>query len=286
MNIYRFADDGIALDRTSLALSHIYICWWFPISIAMTDGTAPSAEPKDDTAHLNTPHEYSSQSFAHIVLDPAIVADSWETIRGYLPDSVKAKHFAPSGHGDKENARPAAERDQKPDAFKNGGLTKGKASLEAWDLIKRNVLRVHQAKGINSTASTAKEQNTSNVAATPFAKPASDLNVITYSTDHHAPTSEERESPSIILDCRRPLVEHSIVTHDHASGLRGDFGLASEESRMSVGSDVEVGRELGSALSMLDVAERAVTRPSGATGDIVVNSGPTGEWLASLKRYS
>lgn len=163
----------------------------------------------------------------------------------------------------------------------------GKASLDAWNFITGNVLRVHQAKGIDLPASTAKQQNTPNVEAAPSAKLTSDLNVIISPTDHHAPTSKKRESHSILLDRRRRLVRLWIDTQrDRASELRGDVGLIPEESRMSVGSDVEMGRELGSALSVLDVAERAVTRPSGTKGDIVVNSQPTGECLASLRRCS
>lgn len=256
----------------------------------MTDGTPEATESTNDTAHLNTVCQASLPSFSQIALDSA-VEDAWEKIRGFLPESVIANLVDESDRDVKNNSRKRTEGELVHDAVKNTGKVSGQGSTDVWEHIRGTMLRAHEVRGIQLSASMAKQQITPNDHSSNLVHPAGYRRLagqhisLPSSCPQHSETQDRPHHPRTPRShhyrqgCRR-LIEHRIETHrDRAPELQGIVGLPSKKSRMSVGSDVEVGRKSGSALSMLDVAERAIARPLGAKGDATDTSTEAGERL-------
>ena len=257
----------------------------------METGTSESVTRTKDAAREDTAGEEPPPQLSSIVLDPAIVSESWKTIQSFLPEGYTAGDAIAPDDGDNKNAKPARQEERERDEEPESGKLKRKTMNEAWAEIRANVVRIHQARGIDFSSETTQQQTTQNdyrskpgaVHSTTAA--TSSPKLCTHTADakgtvyHPERINRKRKSNVINFHRRRRLVEHWIDKHrDCASEPQGDvcdvgeISVATGDRRVSVGSDVEVGRELGSPLSMLDIAERAVARPPRGLGEVSQSS--------------
>ncbi|GHJ84088.1 hypothetical protein NliqN6_0490 [Naganishia liquefaciens] len=86
----------------------------------METGTSESVTRTKDAAREDTAGEEPPPQLSSIVLDPAIVAESWKTIRSFLPEGYTAGDAIAPDDGDNKNAKPARqeerERDEEPES--------------------------------------------------------------------------------------------------------------------------------------------------------------------------